>query len=194
MWSLLSIKIQSGISHQCVLWYHWGWTKLLCHLRTVPTVPLKNIDWNSVLQLSRRAGEDLHLDRLVVSWYDWNVLCLCCLIVRPSSGFIYEEWALSVYSQAECWHRMGYQWVPLWTVWDPLLWIRLLQSVFRSGCPWLLEIVCSGVENSLCSSHSTFQFELLASGTSPLLLRTQRFWSQDNCCTKLLCQSWHLLF
>ena len=84
-----------------------------------------------------------------------------------------EELALSLPTQAECWLRMWYQWVPLWTPWEPLLWMHLLQSVFRSGCPWLLEILCSGGENGLCRSHSTFQFELLASETPPLLLRTQ---------------------
>ena len=52
---------------------------------------------------------------------------------------------------------------------------------------------CGG-ENSLCRYHSTFQFEFLTSKIPPLLLPTHRFWSQDSCCTKLICRSWHLLF
>ena len=77
---------------------------------------------------------------------------------------------------------------------EPLLWMHLLQSEFRSGCLWLLEILCSGGESGLCRSHSTFQFELWAFETPTLLLGTQGLWSQDKCCTKLLCRSWHLLF
>ena len=43
-------------------------------------------------------------------------------------------------------------------------------------------------------SNSTFQFGRLLSEIPLLLLRTQWYWSQDNCCTKLLCRLWHLLF
>ena len=44
----------------------------------------------------------------------------------------------------------------------------------------------SGGENGLSRSHSTFHLEIMASETLPLLLRTQRFGSPDNCCTKYL--------
>ena len=130
MWCRSSIEVQSDICLQCGLWYHWGWTRLHCHLKTVP---LKNTNRSSFHQFYIGAGEDLHLDRLVVFWYNWKVLCLCCMIFWPSSVCTYEEWALSVSSQAECWLRMQNQWVRMWTVWDPLQWLHLLQSLFRSG-------------------------------------------------------------
>ena len=136
------MEVQSDICHQCVLWYHWGWTEPLRHLKTVPW---KNTDWSSQLQLFKKTGEVLHLHHLVVSWYDWKVLFMCCLIVQPSSAVISEEFAPSVSNQAECWLRIGCQWVQINTVCELLLRMHLLRLVLLSGCPWLLENLCCGV-------------------------------------------------
>ena len=155
MWCLSAMEVQSDICHQCVLWYHWGWTEPLRHLKTVPW---KNTDWSSQLQLFKKTGEVLHLDRLVVSWYDWKVLFMCCLIVQPSSAVISEEFAPSVSNQAECWLRIGCQWVQINTVYELLLRMHLLRLVLLSGCPWLLENLCCGGENCLCRTYSTFLF------------------------------------
>ena len=118
-----------------------------------------------------------------VQWWCW-------LIGWPSSLRNSVEWALSVSNHAECWFRMGCQLVQFLSLWELLLWLYLLQSYPVVPDWWDL---FSGVENFLRRSHSTFQFEFFASETPPLLLPSQVVWSQDNCRTKLLCWSWHLL-
>ena len=160
------------------LWYHWGWPQLLSSEdRPFEEHWLKFTP--SIVQKSWRRSSSGSSCRLLI----WLKNAMLGLFDCPTLFGVYL-WGMDpvIVRPSRVLTPCGVPVVPLWTVWELLLRIHLLQSVDRSRFPWLLEILCSEGKNDLCRSQSTFYFELLASEVPSMLLRTQGIWSQDNCC------------